>query len=90
MALVYVLTTSSHIKRKRLVGPPRQASQPPLGEKRTNDLITVRLRGNLLSLFKKKKRKVSLPQRGPRRERARRGAPWGPHGLPEASNSHST
>lgn len=60
MTLVYVLTTSSRIKRKRLVGPPRQASQPPLGEKRTNDLITVRLGGNLLSPFKKKKRKKGV------------------------------
>ena len=73
MALVYVLTTSSHIKRKRLVGPPRQASQPPLGEKRTNDLITVRLGGNLLSLFKKKKKKGVAAAAGPE---ARTRAAW--------------
>ena len=80
MTLVYVLTTSSRIKRKRLVGPPRQASQPPLGEKRTNDLITVRLGGNLLSPFKKKKKKERCRCRsGARGENARGVARRGDH-----------
>lgn len=51
--LLYILTTSRPNKRKRL----RWATAPgwsPLGEKRTNDVITFRFGGNLLLLFKKR------------------------------------
>ena len=73
-------------------GPPRQAGQTHLGEKRTNDVITFRPGGNLLSLLKKEKKKKKMKgvaaAVGPTART--RAAPWGPYRLPEAPNFNST
>ena len=65
-------------------GPPRQAGQPPLGEKRTNDVITFRLGENLLSLLKKKKKRMNGVAAAVGPAARTRAASWGPYRLPEA------